>query len=119
MDVDMESPYTKPALESPTPPTTAPDATHDPDDLSTGRVTCSSIFSRSHKRQGEPLFFQMPDTLPGLPIAEEEEEKEDKKPSVSGGNVDKPHTSSKKVIKNHFRHKSWNSVIRVFFFSLM
>ena len=93
MDVEMmETNDMKHALKPPAP---SPDSHPSHGDLQTGGVTCSTIFNRNHK-EVEPLFFQMPDTLPGLPVVEEEE---DKKPTIVGANGEKPpKTASKKVL---------------------
>ncbi|XP_030828740.1 DNA-directed RNA polymerase III subunit RPC4 isoform X2 [Strongylocentrotus purpuratus] len=93
VDEDMDTSDEKKPISGLLPPVSISDAFQD--DFDTGRVTCATIFSRRRKSKEEPLFFQLPDTLPGLPIVEEEEE--DKKPTISAsGGVEKPSSSSKK-----------------------
>ncbi|XP_071505799.1 DNA-directed RNA polymerase III subunit RPC4-like [Diadema antillarum] len=92
MEVDLpdEKKFDKTSITPPPPVTSLPEE----DKFSTGRPTCPSLFMKSRKSEGEPLFFQLPDTLPGLPIAEEEEE--DRKPVISGGSVQNSKNSTKK-----------------------
>ncbi|XP_071806427.1 DNA-directed RNA polymerase III subunit RPC4-like isoform X1 [Asterias amurensis] len=71
-DVEMPEPETKPSLEKiAIQPKTSTKSIPE-------RTTCASIFGSRTKSEGELIFFQFPDTLPGQAMTKDDEEQRPK-----------------------------------------